>query len=77
MVKEVKRSYITEEKIIAAIKEVTRDYKHVLDCGPASVEINSPRALMQVSAIAKLDMLHMFINKKRPKFAYDTAEVDT
>ena len=68
---------VTKQAIMKAIEEVVKDYKHVLDCGPASTAINSPKALMQVSAIAKLDMLHMFINKKRPKFAYDTAEVDT
>ena len=62
---------MTEKEVAKAIKEVVRDYKHVLDCGPASVMINAPRALMQLSAVTKLDMLYMFIGEKRPKFKCD------
>ena len=62
---------VTEKEVTAAIKEVIKDYKHVLNCGPASLFANSPRKLMQLSATTKLDMLYMVLQKERPKFKCD------
>ncbi len=61
----------TEQEIKEQIKEVTKSYKHVLDCKLAVIDINAPRALMQLEAIAKLNTLYWVMGKKRPKFKYD------
>lgn len=61
----------TEKEIRKEIIKVTKDYQHVLDCGPATVEINAPRALMQISARSALDTLYGTLGEKRPKFKCD------
>lgn len=61
----------TEKEIREQIKAVTESYKHVLDCKLAGIQINAPRALMQLEASAKLDTLYWTIGEKRPKFKYD------
>jgi len=61
----------TEQEIEKEIEKTIENYGHVLDCGPATVQINSPRALMQLVATSKLDTLHWLINKKRPRFTCD------
>ena len=61
----------TENEIRETIKKVTQLYKHVLDCKLAEIEINAPRALMQLSASTKLDALYWVIGEPRPKFKYD------
>ena len=68
---------ITEKEVVDLIEEVTKEYKHVLDCGAASTFVNAPRALMQVAAIAKLNTLYTIVGKKRPSFKYDEAKTDT
>ena len=69
---------VTEKEVTAAVKEVVKDYKHVLGCGPASTAINAPRALMQLSALTKLSMLYWFIGKERPEFKCDDqSKLDT
>ena len=62
---------MTEADIRAEIVRVTKGYRHVLDCGPASVEINAPRALMQLTAIATLDALYSVLGEDRPRFTCD------
>ena len=61
----------TEKAIKKQIEEVTQSYKHVLDCKLANIQINAPRALMQLEAIAKLNALYWVIEEKRPRFKYD------
>lgn len=61
----------TELEIREEIEKVTKDYWHVLDCYPATTQINAPRALMQVEAKAKLGTLYSILHKKRPKFKCD------
>lgn len=36
----------SEKAIRKSIEKVTKAYRHVLDCGPATVQINALRALM-------------------------------
>ena len=62
---------ITEKEAVDRIINITKYNKHVLDCGPATVEINAPRALMQLEAISKLDVLYLVVGKKRPRFKCD------
>ncbi len=61
----------TEKEIRDLIKEATAKNIHVLDCYPATVGINAPRALMQLAATASLDELYWVIGEKRPKFKCD------
>ncbi len=61
----------SEKEIRTEIEEVTKSYKHILDCYPATIQINAPRALMQVAAIEKLDALYTVLKEKRPKFKCD------
>lgn len=60
-----------EKEIREQIEKVIESYKHVLDCGPATVDINAPRALMQLTAVARLDALYWVIGEKRPRFKCD------
>ena len=61
----------TEDEIRQEIVDVTERFSHVLTIYPASVEINSPRALMQHSAITQLDVLYDILGEKRPRFKCD------
>lgn len=61
----------TEKEISEKIKKVTKNYWHVLDCYPATTEINAPRALMQIVAVSILDTLYEVLGKERPKFKCD------
>ena len=63
-----------EKEIRAQIQRVTKDYRHVLDCGPATVGVNAPRALMQSNACAILDVLYCILGAERPKFKADDYE---
>ena len=61
----------TEKEIRERIEKITSAYEHVLVCGPASIQINAPRALMQVSAKEMLDTLYWVIGEERPRFTCD------
>lgn len=61
----------TEKEIRERIANVTKDYDHVLRIGPATVDINAPRALMQQSAVVMLDELYELLHEKRPRFVCD------
>ena len=60
-----------EPEIRQRIAAVTKDSFHVLDCYPATVQINAPRALMQVIAKTELDTLYWALGEKRPQFKCD------
>lgn len=61
----------TETEVLERIMNITKSYQHVLDCGPATVQVNAPRALMQVEACALLSALYWILGKQRPKFKCD------
>ena len=61
----------TDVEIRDRIFAITESNKHVLDCGPATVGINAPRALMQLAAKTALDELYWFLGEKRPRFKCD------
>lgn len=61
----------TKRAIRKEISKIEEDYNHVLICYPATVEINAPRALMQLTATSKLDVLYDLLGEKRPKFECD------
>lgn len=66
-----------DKEIREQIKKIVDSYKHVLDCYPATVGINAPRALMQIEAQSKLDALYWTLGEKRPRFKCDdTTKVD-
>lgn len=62
---------ITEKEVVDRIINITKYNKHVLDCGPATVDVNAPRALMQLTTTARLDMLYLVVGKERPRFKCD------
>lgn len=61
----------TEQEIRNKIKEVEKAYDHVLKGGMATVEVNAPRALMQLSATSLLDGLYFALGKKRPEYEHE------
>lgn len=61
----------TEKEIREEIKRMTKNNQHVLDCYPATVGINAPRALMQLSAVASLRELYWVLEEERPRFKCD------
>lgn len=54
----------TKEEIQARIKEVEERFSHVLTGSAATIVINAPRALQQVSSEAELTALYWAIGKK-------------
>jgi len=61
----------TEKEIREKIKDVTEGYQHVLDCELATIDINAPKALMQLTATSTLDALYFVIGEERPRFKCD------
>jgi hypothetical protein len=61
----------SEKEIREKIKKIETDYAHILNIPPASVDINAPRALMQIQAKAELNALYWVVGEKRPAFACD------
>jgi len=55
----------TEEEVRKEIDGLHKDYYHVLyEGGLATVDINAPRALMQLDVITRLKTLHWFLGEK-------------
>lgn len=54
----------TQREIEAKIKEVEDSYKHVLTGSLATININAPRALEQLAAETKLQVLHWTLGTK-------------
>lgn len=63
-----------EREVMAEIQKVTDDNRAVLDCGPATVQVNAVRAGQQLAALVKLDSLYWVLGKERPKFKADDYE---
>lgn len=60
-----------KKDIKVEIKKITEDNLHVLDCYPATVQVNAPRALMQHAAISQLNTLYKLLGEKRPEYKCD------
>lgn len=61
----------SEQETRNKIKEIYDSNAHVLNCKLATIDENSVRALMQLSAISKLDALYWVLDEKRPEYRYD------
>ena len=61
----------TKDEIIREIQNIEATYGYIVDQPFASIQINAPVALMQISTIAKLDILYWAIGQDRPKYKYD------
>ena len=66
----------TEEDIRKKIEEVEKGYAHVLRGSMATVEINAPRALMQLCATSMLDGLYFALGKERPKYEHEKGAIN-
>ena len=62
---------LSEQRIREEIEKFTKNFKHVLDCGLATADINAGRALMQLAATTALDAFYFVLEEKRPKFKCD------
>ena len=58
-------------EIVKEIKRLEKDYNHVLSIPPATVFINAPRALMQLTATTRIEAMYWMLGKKRPQYACD------
>lgn len=54
----------TEKEIQEQIKQIEKDNKHLLTGGLATIQINAPRALLQLSVECKLETLYWILEKK-------------
>jgi hypothetical protein len=54
----------TEKEVKAEIRRIKEDNSHVLDGSLSTVVENAPRALMQLSAAARLQVLHWVLEKE-------------
>lgn len=54
----------TKKQVIEMINVIEKDYSHVLEGTTATLPVNPLRALLQVSTIAKLIVLHQVIGKE-------------
>lgn len=61
----------TKIEVLTEIEKVIEANEHILDCYPATVDINSPMALMQLEATSRLSTLYWVIGENRPKFKCD------
>lgn len=60
-----------EKEVREKIKEIETNYAYILGIPPASVDINTPRALIQICAKKELEALYWVIQEERPTFACD------
>jgi hypothetical protein len=61
----------TEKEIKERIKMLEKNYRHVLTGSMATIDINAPRALMQLAATSTLDGLYFALGKERPKYEHE------
>lgn len=61
----------TEAEIRERIQITTLGFAHVLEAGPASLDVNGPRAVMQIAAKCELDMLYWVLGETRPTYPCD------
>lgn len=62
---------ISEKLVERVIDQIVRARGHLLNRGPATVDVNAPVALMQVGSTAQLDVLYALLRKERPRFKCD------
>jgi len=53
-----------EKEIRARISKIEKDYNHVLTGSLATIQINAPRALMQINAETSLSELYWVLGEK-------------
>ena len=61
----------TQNEIEAKIKELEESYSHVLKGDFAVIDINAPRALMQLDATSKIGTLYWCLGKSRPVYEFE------
>jgi hypothetical protein len=61
----------TEEEIRTKIKEIEKNYNHILTGSFATIFENAPRAMMQQSAVELLSGLYFCIDEKRPQYEFE------
>ena len=61
----------TEQEVRKEIEKFTEFNQHVLDCELATIDINAPRALMQLAATSGLKAFYCVLGEERPRFACD------
>jgi hypothetical protein len=67
----------TEQEIREEIEKITNQYKHVLTGGLATVQVNTPRAMLQIEAITSLNRLYWVLGEERPSFPMDNKKINT
>lgn len=65
----------SEQEVRDLIKKTTDQYGDVLCSGLASIDINAPRALMQLEGVTKLNALYYILGETRPRFTYDDPDL--
>lgn len=63
----------TKEEIKQEILKTEKMHKSVLDLPAALIQINAPRALIQISAISKLEGLYWAIDEEMPDYKANEA----
>ncbi len=53
----------TKEDIMVLIGQIKQDFEHVLKGSPATVQINAPRAIMQIQAVSQLRALYWVLGE--------------
>lgn len=53
----------TAKDIRVRIGKIKQDFKHVLSGSPATIQINQPRAIMQISTILRLETLYWVLGE--------------
>ena len=61
----------TEKEIRQKIEEVEKANDHVLSGSMATVDVNAPRALMQLSTTSLLDGLYFALGEERPRYEHE------
>jgi hypothetical protein len=54
----------TEQEVKEMIKQIEKDFAHVLTGSLATVDVNAPRALQQLAAESRLRELHWVLGTK-------------
>ena len=67
----MKKTMKTEGEIRNEILKTEQVMAHVINIPPATIEVNAPRALMQLGAKTRLEALYWVLGEKRPKAPYD------
>lgn len=67
----------SKAEIKSKIEQLVKDHDHLLKGGRATIQINAPRALMQLDVMARIGTLYWVIGEKMPQFELDTKPLNT